>query len=337
MGRGCLAVFLIFLLMIAGFLWLMLFQFRGVTEPRFLIRTLEKSKLYEAAPKIAAELTNKMSEEGSQPAITSQMLSVATNPDVLKKQVESLITGSLNYFRGKTKDPVLVLYLAPFKKSVGGNLNMPPETIRGLLDAMAEMPVCPANVSDEQAFSSGCRPGNLNVEALQSKAATASSTMDIIPDNLDIGKQVLQSDPTFLKTRQKFHRLAITFWVISALSILLIGLMFLISGKDLRAAFRRSGVGLFVPGLLSLMFSLLGFFAPVLIKPFVLKINGVDPALLSTIFSSSEIIIKNLLTPGIIAAAVLAGLGFALMITALFFKKLTIAGQPIAAQPQAKT
>lgn len=322
MGKNCLAVFLIFLLIICGFTWLTLFQSQAISEPVFLNKTLAKSGLFNEAPKIITKLTESMPKDEPQSKILSQLLLEIAKTDFLKNQTEKIVYGFLTYFRGKSTKLVVEIDLSPLKKSAEGTLNLPPDLAEGIVESLEQMPVCQTQMPEDQAFAAGCRPNTLDLTSLKTKASKGGSIIDQLPDNFDIGKQLLASNRQIQTTRERFHKTQVSFLIISILSIIMIGLIFLVSWNDFRASLRRTGIGLFVPGLIILILNSIGFFSPGILKPLVSNINGIDKDLLQELWIPGTSILKSLLTPGIQWAIVMSGLGFILMIVALFIPKL---------------
>lgn len=197
--------------------------------------------------------------------INTQNLAKNIDPIWLKTQSEKIINGFFDYFSGKNQNPEIVINLQKFKE------NILPQILSQISEQIKNLPTCTPeelkNLENSNEKNLNCLPPGISQDQIDQSFSGQNNNLAIeIPNEINIGQMFIgdknQKEKKELeKVKQIYginHQVPVYFGIVSIIILLLIALL-VARPKD--KVIKWLSVGIFIPSLILLIFSLGGYYS----------------------------------------------------------------------------
>lgn len=326
MRHKCLGALIVFVLFFTISAFISLWEIRSLIKPEsnFLPKVLAQAGFYENVDELASSIfQNPNQESNPQTEILIKLISSSLEPAYLKSEVEKNYQPFLSYLDRKSTKPEVVFDLRPCKNVL--RQNAPKKIEDYVAETIDKLPVCEKDIiptDQKEQEMPACVPQNTTPEDYKQQIVKNFSLDELltnIPDQYNLATDLKDPEKTFEKTKLIFLIIKIGFWGNLILSLILIGLLYLLCRPWWRAFFSWTGWALIFP---TGSMILLNFIADSMQKITFEQINTIqNQKLFLYLQPLFDKIIENTLALSYRLCGIILGLGIILVIISFFLPK----------------
>ena len=308
MKHKCLAAFIVFLLFLTISGIIGFYQVQKLTNPDFVIETLNESGIYNNLEGLGDVLAQSDKEQSPQSKIYFRALAKNVDPNWVQSQIEINLPLFTDYLSRKTPTFDVTFDLRKYKE------NLPASFREAITETSKELPTCKEGQPQTQDNFPTCLPAGTTPEQIVSQISDSDiqSMVNEIPNTYNLSDAVKNPEKTFYGPKLAFTIMNIGLIVLIVLTIIFLGLLAILGLSYWPAILRWIGLALVLPAGLNLLMDGIWQLIQASVQGEFLK--GINPQVLPIVTPLIETLNQNLMKPGFLISGIIFGVGLILII-----------------------